>query len=1003
MTANSDLETTKIAVGIQVLPPTTVRQIGSSQCLVDSSSVVKELIDNALDARATAIFVDMTANTIDSIQVKDTGHGIPTEDRAMVCRRYCTSKIRNFDDLKEVGGTWLGFRGEALASTAEMSGSLAITTRVEGESVASLLKYGRDGEQLSTEKASHPVGTTVRVADFFKSFPVRKQAALKHSAKYLAKIKRLIQAFALARPTVRFQLRILKAKVDKGNFVYAPKIGANVEDAAFKVIGSECAKQCDWTALETDGFEVHAFLPRPDARAMSIANYGAFVSVDARPVSTSHGTLKQIASAFKEKLRKANPDCATIKDPFFCMNIICPPDSYDPNIEPAKDDMLFADGNAVVSAVNKLLTTFYPESTKGANDGLECNRDLQPPMSAQQPSSYGEELSTRVIRPSSAVFEDQFPGDGDSDAESMSATQSKQPKWRSTMYGIDEEDVVLLERNQENQAPLIEEDEGDSRAASISNPWTIAKMNAIVKPKASSNAQLLTPAKGPGDVLMSSSPSAFIASQHKQLPLFQPLTPQSASMSNVMRSPLDEDLERSSQPILPPAQSSPDGSAFDMNHAERSWQHMESSHPGLNDIGSIEGHIPPDPRRSQRRHLATQPSPDLANENDNWFRNATPKRKSNGSQRKQHAQGPPLFPPTDGSFGPRGQVLDAAERLGERLTSKNNTDIRDFLLRRNRQLRSASVDSTPPPSFAPINLQTRSRNLRGDSTELSNSGCNFRALGEREFPRPSSEGSNAYLTRSQIARDNLRRNRGSSATPNDIAAAFREYEERDQPVSRPLSSTAPMNGPSRRTANQRLITAHRGTSAEPHDLGRQFQAYAVTETPAEPPAVKNPLKSKFAAGKQRIVGNAKTHAEPSNNKQPASQDSLYAPPPQPKRKRGRTRTRSFKRALSYIPESHMTKDTIVQIATDTQSIANIMRKLDMSHNALEWGYPAEQADDAFADPVSEGRAYEWCVFLDKRLDEWFERTEGADVVSVLVDGVKRGLADDDVEELMGVV
>jgi DNA mismatch repair protein MutL len=142
-------DSVKLLAGIKALPPTTVSQIGSSQVLIDPSSVVKELIDNALDARATAIFVDISVNTIDSIQVKDNGHGIPADDRSMACRRYCTSKIRDFHDLKQVGGSWLGFRGEALASMAEMSGFLGVTTRVEGEPVAVLLKFERNGEALS--------------------------------------------------------------------------------------------------------------------------------------------------------------------------------------------------------------------------------------------------------------------------------------------------------------------------------------------------------------------------------------------------------------------------------------------------------------------------------------------------------------------------------------------------------------------------------------------------------------------------------------------------------------------------------------------------------------------------------------------------------------------------------------------------------------------------------------------------------------------------------------
>lgn len=134
---------------IAALPSLTVRQIGSHQLLTDPSSVVKELIDNALDARAQSIFVDISANTIDSIQVKDDGHGIPSEDRALACRRYCTSKIRDFHDLKQVGGKWLGFRGEALASIADMSGTVSITTRVEGEPVAARVTYNRNGELIT--------------------------------------------------------------------------------------------------------------------------------------------------------------------------------------------------------------------------------------------------------------------------------------------------------------------------------------------------------------------------------------------------------------------------------------------------------------------------------------------------------------------------------------------------------------------------------------------------------------------------------------------------------------------------------------------------------------------------------------------------------------------------------------------------------------------------------------------------------------------------------------
>ena len=127
------------------LPDSTVRAIGSSLVLNDACSVVKELVDNALDAIATSVTVEISLDALDIIQVKDNGQGIGIEDRQLVCKRGCTSKIRTFEDLDKLGGSFLGFRGEALASVAELSEAVALTTRVDGEVVGTTLKFGRDG------------------------------------------------------------------------------------------------------------------------------------------------------------------------------------------------------------------------------------------------------------------------------------------------------------------------------------------------------------------------------------------------------------------------------------------------------------------------------------------------------------------------------------------------------------------------------------------------------------------------------------------------------------------------------------------------------------------------------------------------------------------------------------------------------------------------------------------------------------------------------------------
>lgn len=140
---------------ITALPPTTARAIGSTSAITDPCSVVKELVDNALDAGSTSLVVEISQNALDVIQVKDNGYGIPSEDHQFVCKHAFTSKIQTIDDLRMIGGTSLGFRGEALASVADTSGGVTITTRIEKEIAGSCLKYGRDGELIEYTSLFH--------------------------------------------------------------------------------------------------------------------------------------------------------------------------------------------------------------------------------------------------------------------------------------------------------------------------------------------------------------------------------------------------------------------------------------------------------------------------------------------------------------------------------------------------------------------------------------------------------------------------------------------------------------------------------------------------------------------------------------------------------------------------------------------------------------------------------------------------------------------------------
>ncbi|KAL8852846.1 MAG: hypothetical protein Q9221_002221 [Calogaya cf. arnoldii] len=574
---------------IAALPSQTVRAIGSTQALTDSASLIKELVDNALDAQSTSVTVEISSNALDIIQVKDNGHGIAPLDRPLVCKRYCTSKIKDLHDLANIRGASLGFRGEALASAAELSGGLTVTTRIVGEATAASLKVGQNGEVTNEERVSHAVGTTVRITDFLKSIPVRRQTALKESAKQLAKIKRTLQAYALARPSVRLSLSVLKAKSDKSNWIYAPKSDESVLDAAVKVVGKKVTDQCGWvvwtpntrlaeagategdrptTATTETTYQVKALRPNSDAGKSTlpprllhvkipkdpaaISSVGQYLSVDSRPISCTRGTLKQIVQLYKSYVRSScNPSTKQkLTDPFLCMNLICPPGSYDANVEPAKDDVLFTNSPNVLEVVEAFLKSQYGEiqpKTKQAVTSKSTANDVRnfdlllarkPPLASTQPSTSksmhrdimdssiapvvdnsaskptgADRVPARSQPPTDEIIIDRIGGvrhwaaEGPSEA-ALSFSTDLANNAAHTRQGLNSHEIE--EEPSSNNGPSrshYPEDEDDLRDINVSNPWTFAKLNAPIRPQrptasgtnsVSRNQQLLTPAKEHG-------------------------------------------------------------------------------------------------------------------------------------------------------------------------------------------------------------------------------------------------------------------------------------------------------------------------------------------------------------------------------------------------------------------------------------------------------------------------------------------------------------------------
>ena len=834
----------------------------------------------------------------------------------------------------------------------------------------------------STERDSHPVGTTVKATQFFETIPVRKQTAVKNSAKCLLRIRRLMQAYALARPAVRFRLHVLKAKNNKSDFMYAPKASSNVEDAVLKVIGKDCALQCDWTALESDDFEIHAFLPKPTATGAKIANQGAFISVDSRPVSSTRGTMKKIVTAFKERLRKSNPSLATVKDPFFCMNIICPPDSYDPNIEPAKDDVMFNDQDTVLSAVEKLLRSYYPEAA--------CEPEDNNPLLSERSQSHGmEEPPLRTQTPIS-IYEDPPEEINEeptivSCAEPRSEARSDQPRWRSSMYGIDEDDMEFL---QENQPPILEEEEG-SRAVAVSNPWTIARMNASVKArKPIPNDQLLSPAKSHDEgSVRPSSPTPFVTPR-RESPV-EPLTPQTSSKMNIPRSVLDIELEQSIQhldhrgheeelvtdkadelPLQHEHRQSSQGSI----RADYVCQQSDSLRQATGSPYEVSKRIskpappvqalntqqllPPAslaPRRTQRRKQPQYdnsfPSPDQGPD-DTWFgqpmRGSVPVQ-SPRRQKRRKEDGTPLFP-TEIPSSLRKHVPAAADRaVQNRLHSENNTDIRNFFGTNGQN--SIGLGS----SFTPGRSTSQSGRLRGQLPIVAGGGS-------RSFPG----GNQGGLPFHNISR-------ASSAEPHP-----RSYDNTYAQSSMYRPSSAGSERPSliqKRSNDVRSaldLYRHDRPSNNALDMVAHFKAYQDREV-TSPDRASSPLRRQ----------------EPRTA--PAHETTSKSRPQRRRTTDGAHRTKSSKLPLERVPHGYHVQNVVLSMHLSIASIVYSGRKLDMSRNSLEWGYSADEAYGGFAESVAERRIMDWVIKLDDVLHEQFERLPGMDTRSLLHGAIQRGL------------
>ena len=311
---------------IQVLDQNTINQIAAGEVIERPASVVKELLENAIDAKSTAVTVEIRDGGLSMIRVTDNGCGIPKEEIPTAFLRHATSKIRSVEDLITVAS--LGFRGEALSSIASVA-RVELITKTTGCMSGSRYQI-EGGEEKGLEEVGAPEGTTFIVRDLFYNTPARRKF-LKTPMTEGAHVADLVEKIALSHPEI--SIRFIQNNQSKlhtsGNH--------NLKDIIYTVFGREIAANLLPVASGNEPVKVEGFIGKP-LIARGNRNFENYF-INGRYIK-SNLINKAIEDAYK-------PYMMQHKYPFTMLQFTIEPSFLDVNVHPAKMELRFRDGEMI--------------------------------------------------------------------------------------------------------------------------------------------------------------------------------------------------------------------------------------------------------------------------------------------------------------------------------------------------------------------------------------------------------------------------------------------------------------------------------------------------------------------------------------------------------------------------------------------------------------------------------------------------------------------------------
>jgi DNA mismatch repair protein MutL len=350
---------------IRILSDLVANQIAAGEVVERPASVVKELLENSIDAGATRIRIEVEAGGRKLIRIADNGHGMVKDDALLAFERHATSKLRTSDDLLSIAT--LGFRGEALPSIASVS-RLTLETRAPEEEAGTLVEIA-GGNILRVEEAGLPAGTTITIRDLFFNTPARRKF-LKSEQTELSHIAALVTHYALAHPTKHFELHNTTQAL-----LVAPAV-SNSADRLFQIFGRDTSnlmlattaeldftraglpepppwkREQDYTPPDPGYLRITGFVSKPELQKLN--RNSVYVFVNHRLVRD-----KLVIHALNEAYRNIIPPTSF---PVVLLFLEMPPQEVDVNVHPAKTEVRFRQPSFVHDFIRDTVRTTLMQS-----------------------------------------------------------------------------------------------------------------------------------------------------------------------------------------------------------------------------------------------------------------------------------------------------------------------------------------------------------------------------------------------------------------------------------------------------------------------------------------------------------------------------------------------------------------------------------------------------------------------------------------------------------------